>query len=114
MAAEATYTNNEFCFATTTALSAFASRAAEVDVAAIEKIRVRISRHVGKDLDDIQQIICHSFAGIRELLLYCDHSAVEFIVPEIISMKVFKAPAPVPGTSFSLKCPSRLRELIRA
>lgn len=100
MAADATYTSNEFCFATTSAFAAFASQSADGDVAAIEKVRVAISRHVGKDLDDIQQIICHSFGGIRELLLHCDHSTDEFMVPEIISMRVFKVTAPIPGTYF--------------
>lgn len=98
MAANATYTSNEFCFATASAFATFASQAADGDVAAIENVRVRISRHVGKDLDDIQQIICRSFVGIRELLLYCDFSADEFIVSEMVSMRVFRATAPGPGT----------------
>ncbi len=96
MAAGATYTSNEFCFATTSAFAAFASQAADGDVAAIEKVRVRISRHVGKDLDHIQKIISQSLAGLRELLLYCEQTADEFLLAEMYSMRVIRT---TPGIS---------------
>jgi len=99
MAADATYTSNKFCFATTSAFAAFASQAADGDVAAIEKVRVRISREAGKDLDQAQRIICHSFAGLRKLLLYSEHSPDEFFDPQIFSMTVFRATVPMPGIS---------------
>ena len=99
MAADATYTSNEFSFATTSAFSTFASQATKEDVAAIEKVRVRISRHVGTDLDHIQKIISQSFANLRELLLYCEQTADEFLLAEMYSMRVIRASRTIPGIS---------------
>lgn len=108
MAAAATYTSNEFCFATTSGFAAFASQAVEEDVAAIERVRICISREAGKDetgkhMDHVAKIICRSFAGLRELLLYCEHSADELFLPDEYSVRVFRATVPEPGIFLLLK-----------
>jgi len=95
IAANITYTSNEFSFHTVVAFMGFAAMIGEKDLTAIRKVRIRHrcesdNRHSAV-LWMIKGIICGSFSGLEELQLQIEDEHNRPFVPEEFSARLVRA-----------------------